>query len=153
MQIPTDTTMGEVMASMIRTLLVEAWASWNEELGQANDPAYTNTSQMDLMDLAPEGSEANQREAEEIAGRVINDYLKWWECTPGIFEDILETNGIDLADWGHYAVMTALGHGVAWADSHLPIQDTREEETGALTPPENIYVDSLIWDGPWPEEN
>lgn len=113
----------QIIRSMARTLIVESFASWSDENPERGEP-YMARGGQDWMDTTPAMSPACQ-EAALIEAAVLYGRIKQsWGTEPWIL--VHQHGGVhggsrceqDLKDWGHYAVMTCIGHGVAWEDDH-----------------------------------
>lgn len=106
----------EVLEGMARALYVSDWASRMEEQGQS-------FSGMELMDVAPETTDAAKNAAAMLAGAIVEKNKK--TLTQLLNAALKADNGEDSEDYfdyandfGHYLGMMGLGHGVSWFDSH-----------------------------------
>lgn len=112
----------QVIRSMARTLIVESFASWCDEPGNAAQAEpYRAAGGQDWMDTTPAMS-PSCREAALIEAAVLYGRIKQsWGTEPWILvQGHTDKHGVshaqDFKGWGHYAVMTCIGHGVAWED-------------------------------------
>lgn len=143
----------QVIRSMARTLIVESFASWSDENGEKAKP-YMARGGQDWMDTTPAMTSECQ-EAALIEAAVLYGAIKQaWGAEPWIllqgYADGAEYEKYAKA-WGHYAVMTCLGHGVAWEDSHTPLEDFSKSYT--LLSRHNFdvpHIESLDWE--WVDE-
>ena len=92
-----------------------AWATAAEEEGES-------FSGVDIMDVMPPPPEEARKAARQLAKRMaeLNEPLpKLWKraaTAPG--KHFAEPT---VQDFGHYAAMRAVGHGVSWEDDHPDI--------------------------------
>lgn len=128
-----------ILRSMSRTLWVDAYASEVEERNANGDMTLRAASHgEDWMDVAPETPEAARAMALELCARIeklnsrtVEDGFIVALVADGMrlargqsLDAFEQDDGSDdlsdhLADqFGHYLVMEALGHGVAWTDDH-----------------------------------
>lgn len=103
----------EIVSHMIRAFFADAWASWNEEYSD------TNVSGMDIMDVMPE-------EMDPSAVAAGNKLATEMEQLNGMSLPEIMTKHQSIADgdreyteemFGHYAAMSAMGHGVGLWDA------------------------------------
>lgn len=126
----------QVIRSMARTLVVTSFADWcDEEEQRGKEIPGRAGPQQNWMNTAPEMSAAC-REAALIEAAVLYGRIKQaWFAEPWIlvqrYTDHAQFNTMgkrdgdkDLCTWGHYAVMSCLGHGVCWEDDHAKLEDT-----------------------------
>jgi hypothetical protein len=104
-----------ILERMVRTLWVNSWADAEEE-------ACRSHAGEELFDSAPDNDEYKE-EFQELAETIYRDIQKGWKKDPAIV--LLENEkyaGWDLdtliSEWGYYAAMEVLGHGVCWTDDH-----------------------------------
>lgn len=142
-----------VIRSMQRTFLVCAWSDFvdEEEFRKKHDRAYPMGCE--LMDYLPDICEEFERESYRLACVLYGRIYGKWGCEPWLaLNYTCEQRGWSknktFVDWGHYAVMEALGHGVAWSDDHDPVLWSRIvgepielERVGRL----GIYHDGFYW--------
>jgi hypothetical protein len=150
----------QVIRSMARTLIVESFASWADENGE-KAKHYTARGGQDWMDTTPAMSPECQ-EAALIEAAVLYGGIKHaWSSEPWILvqqhakREGCGPNGerIALQLWGHYAVMTCLGHGVAWEDDHDVLQSPCDLKRYTLLSRHNFdvpHIESLDWE--WADE-
>jgi len=109
----------EVIERMARVLWVLAWAD-------AADEACVSTGG-ELMEAAPKPPELEATEATDAAKNIYEKIARAWKIDPidAVLEHAVNTNQNEqwllIEEWGYYAVMEALGHGVTWSDNHEPI--------------------------------
>ncbi len=123
----------DIIASMARTLEVMSYAAWCDLWDEADD--HTDRPEdcvsagpgEDWFNVAPELDAGDledygvswERDAAILYGRI----WQAWGVDPWL---VLVNNGIvsldDARSWGHYAVMSALGHGVSWEDRHPALE-------------------------------
>jgi hypothetical protein len=147
----------QIIRAMARTLIVEAFADWAEEPeNAAQAKPYSAGGGQDWMDTTPAMSPACQ-EAALIEAAVLYGAIKQtWKMEPWILvQGHTDKHGVTpdraFKDWGHYAVMTCLEHGVAWEDSYAPLEDSSKSYT--LLSRHNFdtpRIESLDWD--WASE-
>ena len=84
---------------------MEGWDPTAEHI--PNDPGG-----VELMDIAPETPQSAVDEAKHLLKTVMLDNETW--------KAVLAREEVqaDLEGFGHYLAMEAMGHGVAWSDSH-----------------------------------
>jgi hypothetical protein len=102
-----------IIAAAARAAWVDAWASAIEEAGgRAGGPG------VDLMDVAPE----TPSEAVTFAEKWAEMFQRFNGLSLSDAFARMVANGIasedDASDFGHYSMMQAMGHGVAWTDDH-----------------------------------
>ena len=100
-------------ASAARALFVQAWGNYEEERGRSHGG-------VDLMDAAPTTPGAAKKAAKALVERVeaLNG-----DTIANIYHALASAPGRHdkdptVEDFGHYAAMQALGHGVSWFDDH-----------------------------------
>lgn len=146
----------QVIRSMARTLIVESFASWADENGEKAKP-YVAQGGQDWMDttpaMTPECQEAALIEAAVLYGRVKQEWNNEpWILVQGHAGGEPYDSEDDFRTWGHYAVMTCLGHGVAWEDDRTHLSDghgkayTLLGQHGFDVP----HIESLDWE--WADE-
>lgn len=149
----------DIIRHMARTIEVLAYMSWCDEWDQADDQASRPEDCVsagpgeDWMNIAPEEDQSDlddygvswYREAAILYGRI----WQAWGREPRL---VLAANGIermrDARDWAHYAVMSAIGHGVCWEDDHdaLSLPGVGDEEIRFYTVP-CFNLDTPEWPG------
>ncbi len=116
-----------ILEASARAAFVTEWA--NEE--EASGRTYGG---MDLMDVAPETSDAARAWAKKLWEKIVELELtrgKSWGPAAASLKPSIESlwahtakaAGLDATDeeareFGHYVAMQAMGHGVSWADDH-----------------------------------
>ncbi len=110
----------EIVGNMVKAFFADAWANWNDEHGD------TNVSGMDIMDVMPD-------EMDPSAVAAGNKLATEMEQLNGMsLPEIMTANeGVAAGDrpyneemFGHYATMSALGHGVGLWDAFGDEVDT-----------------------------
>lgn len=99
-------TRNAIVAAAARAGFVQAWADYMEERGAQ--------LRGELMDQAPRTPPQARTWAKKLIGT-----MERFSRLP--IEEMYEraaADGGSATDFGHYAAMQALGHGVAWADDH-----------------------------------
>lgn len=151
-----------IINSMARTLFVLSYTDWCDTWDEANDPerrpadAISARSGEDWFDVAPDGyvSEDCARLAAVLYGRI----WQAWGADPWLVLYWNDHTGDTAAgrralhDWGHYAIMSLLGHGVCFEDVHdtlrgPPSDPDREYEVPCLN------IDVPVWPGRWPGDD
>ncbi len=149
----------DIIASMARTLEVCSYMSWCDTWDETDDQTdrpeacVSAGSGEDWFDVAPERDASDledygvswERDAAILYGRI----WQAWGVDPWL---ALANSGIvsrdDARSWGHYAVMSALGHGVSWEDSHDELWWANQSVTVTDL---NINLDVRQWPGgEWP---
>lgn len=137
------------LASMARTLWVLAYADCveEEEHTWSQDPLIASIGE-DWMNVAPE----TPQEAFDMAFMLLGHFeaanKTSWPC---IVAKAFEPEGLNINDsklldsFGHYAVMSCLGHGVSWEDDHEDVgivyPDTESSEL------ESVVINHLSKEG------
>lgn len=134
---PPTYTRADIIAAMARTLEVLSYMAWcdawdeacSEDFEAADDRpegAVSAGAGENWHDIAPE-LDLGELEATGISWReeaaiLYGRIWQAWGADPWL---VLVNNGIKSSagkngaeSWGHYAVMSAIGHGVSWEDSH-----------------------------------
>jgi len=114
----------QIIRSMARTLIVESFASWAEKSeNAAQAQAYQAKGGQDWMDTTPAMSPKCQEAALLEAAVLYGAIKQAWGTEPWILVHTYSgmDHDQDLKDWGHYAVMSCIGHGVCWEDSHTKL--------------------------------
>ena len=138
-----------ILACMTRTLVVLSYMqwcdAWDEARGKGRRPktACSAGAGEDGMDFAPAGSSALRREARDQAAIIYGRIQEQWGTAPAYQLH----NDRDRDRWGHDAIVSAVGHGVAWEDSHDPLRD----RDGAETRVRGMSEEPPMWPGRWPK--
>jgi hypothetical protein len=164
---PTD-----IIRSMARTLEVLAYTAWCDAWDEAGEDATDGDGRgrpddcvsagagEDWFDVAPEIEQGEledygvswERDAAILYGRI----WQAWGADPAL---VLHWNGHGGTEsrekWGHYAVMCAVGHGVAWEDTedelHGALSDTSRTFTMLGRAGQKINIETPVWlVGIWP---
>lgn len=148
----------DIIGWMARTIEVLSYMAWCDAWDEADDPENRPDDCVsagpgeDWFDIAPmldlgeqEDHGINWREeAAVLYGRICGA----WRGDPWL---ILANNNItsrkDAEKWAHLAIMSAVGHGVSWEDSH---------KTLTMGPTEfkvpRFHLDIPDYPGEWPEQ-
>jgi|DEB19_MinimDraft_3_1074340.scaffolds.fasta_scaffold41218_4 hypothetical protein len=142
----------DIIRSMARTLEVLSYTSWCDAWDEANDPdarpekAVSAGPGDDWFDVAPEVDGPWLQRATILYGRIEQA----WGWAPWL---VLVNNGIismaDAEAWGHYAVVSALGHGVCWEDHFAPLMKQYKAVSVTGT---GIYICTPDYPGDYPGE-
>ena len=142
----------QVIRAMSRTLIVTAWADWCEDEEQVKRGVPTAHGGQDWMDFTPPMTAECQQAALIEAAVLYGSIKQAWGTEPWILvHHYIEANSADEAEtyriWGHYAVMSCLGHGVSWEDDHEKLQSLGKEYDLHGSKP---YIENLDWN--WEDE-
>jgi hypothetical protein len=145
-----------VINSMARTLIVTAYADERERAdeddGDTENDADWNARWRELpaagpgedwMDVTPEGTADVQRRALIEAAILYGRIAQAWGAEPWLLVHHYDDSDDAYQTWGHYAVMSALGHGVCWEDDHDTLRWPNEGKTytvGGVAHIENLDV-------------
>ena len=140
-----------ILDSMERTLVVLAYMDWCDAW-DSNDPRPTGKRPTgavsarggeDWMDAAPVGSRAFRRRCTDRAAILYGQIAQAWGGKP--YAALYQHDDKDARDWGHYAVMSAVGHGVAWGDDHDAL-----EWKGVEVKVRGVHIETPSWPGRYP---
>lgn len=111
-----------LLVSMARTLWVMAYADTVEEQEHkwSEEPPSAGGGE-DWMDVAPDTPDVAFDHALMLLGHFESaNRLNWPIVVTAAFEpESLDVNDSEALDsFGHYLVMSCLGHGVSWEDNH-----------------------------------
>ena len=146
-----------IIRAMTRMLIVESFADWAEEDENADaaEP-YVARGGQDWMDTTPAMSPACQ-EAALIEAAILYGCIKQsWGMEPWVLvQRHADKHGAsgdgDGRGWGSDAVMTCLGHGVAWEDDHPPLASLGKTYTLSSRHEYHVpRIESLDWE--WVDE-
>lgn len=155
------TTRNDIIIAMARTIEVLSYTDWCDAWDEAErdgrgtrpDAAVSAGPGEDWFDVAPETDDPGVREDWLIAAAILYGRIaQEWGMDP--WSALFNAGQLDEGTtWGHYAVMSAVGHGVSWEDDHEPL--TRydfskgydvELDAGC------VGFDVPLWPGRWPDD-
>ena len=109
-----------ILKAAARAMFADAWATHQEENGQ--------TLMGDILNLAPATSDRAHNKAEGWLEKYesangVGDVTELFKAACELSENDLFHSKKAAENFGHYKMMEALGHGVAWSDNYPSIDD------------------------------